>query len=551
MSRSVVKSAASLRRSASTECFSSWHSAALLQPRRTYATDSSLAPGHPRIPPLANHNETSIAAASASFPPSFGSNQVLPLETEMLTRLNGLLSSFLLFPPTPIQFAFAYGSGVFPQVQAGPEHAVRPLASRSEPQKGKMVDLILAVNHPQHWHAMNMQHFPQHYSRMARLAGAGYLLRKVQHAGAGVWYHPYVQLNGELAKYGVIDIDRLCKDLLDWDTLYVSGRMHKPVALLLSHPRVRLAQQVNLSSALRTSLLLMPETFSEVELFTRIASLSYTGDFRMQVPGAENVNKVRNIVLGQRHSFRRLYGGLIRSLGTLEVREGREDRFLLRQENSPQRRLEHLIRLPLNLRRHIQAHYTSQPQLDPAFLKLSLSKESEKLRRVEHLPSRATLDKNTGDISQASGPTSEDRDSPEERESSANSRSSDPDTLEFWAAVEKQKDLDQVILQSIGSIVRGPAWAQSIKGVCTAGFGRTMRYMGAKIGKYFEGRSQEPSSASSSTAKSDDSSASTSSSSSSSNASSSASESSSTTASTKATAPSSTTKAQGQSSSST
>ncbi|KAK0567675.1 Mitochondrial translocator assembly and maintenance protein 41 [Tilletia horrida] len=476
-----------LRYSSSSSSSSSDRPASPAAGASTTAAAAAAAAGRPPIPPLATNNATSSAAAASAFPPNFGSNQVLPLETEMITRLNGLLSSFLLYPPTPIQFAFAYGSGVFPQLQAGPEHAVRPLASRAEPAKGKMVDLVLAVNHPQHWHGMNMQHFPNHYSRIARLVGAGSLMRKVQHAGAGVWYHPYVQLNGELAKYGVIDIDTLCKDLLDWDTLYVSGRMHKPVALLLSHPRVRLAQQVNLSSALRTSLLLLPEHFSEVELFTRIASLSYTGDFRMHVPGAENVNKVRNIVLGQRHAFRRLYGGLIRSLGTLDVLESRRDRFTLRQDNSPQRRLEHLIRLPLNLRRHIQAHYTAHPQLDPAFLKLSLSKKSEELRRVEKLPSRDTLDKR---MSNSSPSASEDKDSLQERETSAHSRSSDPDTLEFWCAVERQPDLDNVILQSITKIVRGPAWAQSIKGIYTAGLGRTARYVGAKIGKYFEGRSQ-------------------------------------------------------------
>lgn len=94
-----------------------------------------------------------------------------------------------------------------------------------------------------------------------------------------------------MVKYGIIDIDTLCADLLDWDTLYVSGRMHKPVAMLVADPRVRVAQQVNLTSALRVALLLLPETFSEVELYTRIASLSYTGDFRMSVPGGENENK--------------------------------------------------------------------------------------------------------------------------------------------------------------------------------------------------------------------------------------------------------------------
>lgn len=35
----------------------------------------------------------------------------------------------------------------------------------------------------------------------------------------------------QLVKYGIIDINTLCQDLLDWDTLYVSGRMHKPVCI--------------------------------------------------------------------------------------------------------------------------------------------------------------------------------------------------------------------------------------------------------------------------------------------------------------------------------
>lgn len=99
--------------------------------------------------------------------------------------------------------------------------------------------------------------------------------------------------------------------------------------MLQADARVRLAQQVNLTSALRVALLLLPERFTEVELYTQIASLSYTGDFRMSVPGGENADKVRNIVLGQRDQFRRLYAGLVRSFGTVHIEETRADRFAM------------------------------------------------------------------------------------------------------------------------------------------------------------------------------------------------------------------------------
>ncbi|KAJ9475451.1 Phosphatidate cytidylyltransferase, mitochondrial [Pseudozyma hubeiensis] len=380
-----------------------------------------------------------------SFPPSFGSNQLVPVSDETSKRLHGILASF----DAPVRFAFAYGSGVFSQSEAGPEHSKRPQTKDGK----KMIDFIMAVTHPHHWHSLNMAQHPRHYAMLSRLLG-GIGISLVQPRGAKIWYNPYVKLEDELVKYGIISVDDLCTDLLDWETLYVSGRMHKPVALVTSDARVRLAQQVNLASALRTALLLLPREFSEVELYTRIASLSYTGDFRMSVPGGENANKVRNIVLNQREEFRRLYAGLMRNLGTLSIEEVRENRFMIVQDVSTSTRASYAARLPRCLRQKVQDHYTSQPDLDPAFLKLSLSKTLDTVPR---------------------------RPSSIEREETLNA---------FWKAAVQRDDFGQVLLQKISQTVKGPAWSQSIKGVYTAGFTRTLRYVAAKIGKYFEGRKQ-------------------------------------------------------------
>jgi translocator assembly and maintenance protein 41 len=39
--------------------------------------------------------------------------------------------------------------------------------------------------------------------------------------------------------------------------------MHKPIRIIKDDARVRLTQQVNLTSAIRTALLTLPETFEE------------------------------------------------------------------------------------------------------------------------------------------------------------------------------------------------------------------------------------------------------------------------------------------------
>ena len=69
----------------------------------------------------------------------------------------------------PVDFAFAYGSGVFKQ--AGYDGEQQPGQQRQPGQQQQqdygrlpMLDLVLAVKSPTEWHAANLQRNPGHYS---------------------------------------------------------------------------------------------------------------------------------------------------------------------------------------------------------------------------------------------------------------------------------------------------------------------------------------------------------------------------------------------------
>lgn len=84
--------------------------------------------------------------------------------------------------------------------------------------------------------------------------------------------------------------------------------------------------QNNLRSALCLSLLLLPSRFTEMQLWEQIAGISYAGDPRMSVPGAENPEKVKNIVRGEGvvEGFRAMYGGLLREMQEVQWTEGQD-----------------------------------------------------------------------------------------------------------------------------------------------------------------------------------------------------------------------------------
>lgn len=128
--------------------------------------------------------------------------------------------------------------------------------------------------------------------------------------------------------------------------------MHKPLRIIKDDARVRLTQQVNLTSALRTALLTLPSRFSERALFERIAGISYGGDPRMTLP-TENRSKVANIVSKQPDQFRELYRRLALGLPGVKWDVGRE----IEQDTDAKTRVLHLRKLPSELARRVDRWY--------------------------------------------------------------------------------------------------------------------------------------------------------------------------------------------------
>jgi translocator assembly and maintenance protein 41 len=156
-------------------------------------------------------------------------------------------------------------------------------------------------------------------------------------------------------------VDNLCSDLLNWRTLYLAGRMHKPLRIIKDDARVRLTQQVNLTSAVRTALLMLPERFSEVELFERIAGISYTGDPRMVLP-AENRGKVGNIVRKQAPQFKELYHRLVTGLPGVHWPQ---DATEIEQDVCAHARSAHLRKLPSRLLTGVRNYYMDVSAFPP------------------------------------------------------------------------------------------------------------------------------------------------------------------------------------------
>ncbi|CAK7264299.1 Mitochondrial translocator assembly and maintenance protein 41 [Sporothrix epigloea] len=402
---------------------------------------------------------------------NFGVNQHMIINDEFKEALRQVLWQFR----APIRYAFAYGSGVFPQSSPSGRvpteaeiKAVHPKAphsvQRAQDGSPKMIDFIFGVTFTQHWHSLNLAQHRDHYSALGSL-GSGAVSYVQDSWGAGVYFNPYVVVNGILVKYGVVNLDTLCTDLSEWQTLYLAGRLHKPVKILRDNARVRLTNQINLLSALRTALLLLPSSFTELELYSTIAAISYLGDPRMSLP-TENPQKVTNIVTHNMANFRRLYAPLIETLPNVQFVDARSSQrdwldtdadLQLAQDMDPVRRGNMVRRLPKAFRERLYFQYQKKFAIP----------RGEFNRMMEQ--TRDEDDAATGGGFRRQQAT----------------------------AFEKRivQDDDPVALRThvrhvIKETINWPSTSQSLKGVLTSGVGRSMRYMGEKMDKYRQGKNK-------------------------------------------------------------
>nr|POE62880.1 phosphatidate cytidylyltransferase, mitochondrial [Quercus suber] len=439
------------------------------KPNRSTFTRSSLS-----LPPGWEDTPTGNITEFSQLPhKSFGHNQFIQINAEFKETLRQILWQFR----APIRYALAYGSGVFGQKSSSSSADVlsphpNPPKAVEEWQKGgaKVIDFIFGVSHTQHWHSLNLVQNPQHYSGLRFLPYSSACISAIQDKmGAGVYFNPFINVNGVMIKYGVVNLDTLARDLSEWDTLYLAGRLQKPVKILRDDPRIRLANQVNLISALRTALLMLPEKFTERQLYERIAGLSYLGDPRMnQYIASENPNKVSNIVGAQLPGFRQLYVPLIHNLPNVDFSDSRTPRDEAWEKVDAIR------------------HIGSSPQLDDVLGGedgLTLSQDLDPHKRgnmVRRLPKafRKKLYYQYKKSFQIPGSAFEDildKSGDEDPQGFRKTEGGD-----FEMRIGKETDLPDVVAQCVRQTVAWPSTSQTIKSFFTAGFSRAWKYYAEK-----------------------------------------------------------------------
>lgn len=374
-------------------------------------------------------------------------NQII--ETDNEEKLKQLMKNF----QSDIKFSIGYGSGVFQQ---------KGYDKSSLPQ----IDMIHISEDTNKFHETNLKQFPKHYSFL-KYFGMG-IIDKIQNYGAGVYFNPYITMKDDsnsesMIKYGVSSRKNLLIDLTEWSSLYLAGRLQKPVKFLKDEDSViKLVNQYNLKNASVLALIMLNNSknkkFSETKLYETISQISYMGDPRMLI-GGENPNKVKNIVFKQFKNFQKLYNPIIRYLiNESYIKKVTTNEF---ENNLDLMKTSKIInQLPLQFRRRLFKNYHKK------YLTEFHNDESAKKLLSECIGGRRVNEQTA-------------------KYSTLRSELADNDIGPFTLAIAKDESLVKAITSTIKYTVAYPAFTQTIKGICTAGLIKSVKYAWEKKIKHW------------------------------------------------------------------
>lgn len=208
-----------------------------------------------------------------------------------------------------------YGSGVIDQ---GPASIRETTARSSEDPKDikkevkkakkdiKQIDMIIVVDNLKEFYKKNIKmnsHMYRLVPKMFFKLASDESLKK----GVPICYTAYVNDGDDTYKMGVIEKNDVLDDLLNWKSYYLAGRFQKEMYTAKGDPDIERANEINKRNALTLGLLLVDyERPTLTDLYENICSLSFMGDVRGKF-GAEDPNKIKNLVAGSRDFLNREY----------------------------------------------------------------------------------------------------------------------------------------------------------------------------------------------------------------------------------------------------
>ena len=163
---------------------------------------------------------------------------------------------------------------------------------------------MVGVNDIRAFHDENLRTNKSHYSMAARLM-KGRVVTSLQNHGAKVHFNQMTNDEGQIIRYGVVEMQDLKHDLLYWETLVVSSFMQRPVTILKDDEEIQEAQKDNLASALALAALVSKNNCAETELFKNIVEIPHYQTSRLfELLDKEDADEIVNENLEQ---FRDIY----------------------------------------------------------------------------------------------------------------------------------------------------------------------------------------------------------------------------------------------------